>query len=316
MPPLVFGPVPSRRLGRSLGINHIPPKVCSYACAYCQVGRTLELTVTPRSFYGTAPIVDAVGERLRMLRADGQPPPDYLSFVPDGEPTLDQDLGRSIAAVRPFGIPVAVISNASLIWREEARAALAEADWVSLKIDALDPRVWRKLDAPHRSLELEAILEGMLGFRESYRGALVTETMLVAGRNDGEEQLAELARFLGELRPAIAYLSIPTRPPARKGTLAPEPSRLVLAYRLLSEVSSRVELLDGYEGSGFAGSGRIEEDLLGTAAVHPLRRDAVEEMLASAGASWAVVEKLLEEERLTAVEHRGNTFYLRRFSRR
>ena len=136
MTAIAFGPVPSRRLGQSLGINNIPPKSCSYACVYCQVGRTLELAVERRAFRPPVEVVHRVETRVREVRARGEAI-DYLTFVPDGEPTLDLHLGREITGLRPLGIPVAVITNAFLLDRSDVQSDLLRADWVSLKVDAV-----------------------------------------------------------------------------------------------------------------------------------------------------------------------------------
>ncbi|MFN2165541.1 MAG: radical SAM protein, partial [Anaerolineae bacterium] len=210
---IAFGPVPSRRLGRSIGINHIPPKTCSYACAYCQVGRTSRLRAARCCFYDEDEIVSDVEHRVNDARAAGEAI-DYLTFVPDGEPTLDISLGHVIERLRPLGIKIAVISNGSLLWQADVRQALAQADWVSVKVDAVHPDRWHRLNRPHRSLWLSVVLEGMLTFAESYRGELATETMLVRGVNDDAAHLADVADFLAQLRPAKAYLAVPTRPPA------------------------------------------------------------------------------------------------------
>ncbi|MGZ8160751.1 MAG: radical SAM protein [Methylobacter sp.] len=134
---LVFGPVPSRRLGRSLGINNIPPKHCSYSCLYCQVGPTKATETQPRAFYSPEAIFDAVKQHLENLKARKETV-DYLTFVPDGEPTLDAGLGKSIELLRGLNIKIAIISNASLIWQNQVREMLKMADWVSLKVDSVD----------------------------------------------------------------------------------------------------------------------------------------------------------------------------------
>jgi wyosine [tRNA(Phe)-imidazoG37] synthetase (radical SAM superfamily) len=170
---IAFGPVPSRRLGRSLGINNIPPKICTYACVYCQLGRTIQMQIERQAFYRPEEVVDAVRDKVQKARESGEAI-DYLTFVPDGEPTLDVNLGREIARLRPLGIRIAVISNGSLMWREDVRADLMDADWVSLKVDSMRDDVWRRIDRPHGTLRLGAILDGMLEFAESFRGELVT----------------------------------------------------------------------------------------------------------------------------------------------
>ena len=310
---LAFGPVPSRRLGRSLGINNVPPKVCSYSCVYCQLGRTIKMSAERQEFYRPQELAQAVRERVEELRATGEPV-DYLTFVPDGEPTLDINLGREIELLRPLGISIAVICNSSLIWREEVRAELLRADWVSLKVDSTREDVWRRIDRPHGSLTLDSVLEGVEEFASTFGGQLVTETMLVHGVNDQPEQLPEVAQFISELHPSVAYLSIPTRPPAEDWVQPPTEENLNQAYQILSESLDSVEYLIGYEGDAFASTGDVIQDLLSITAVHPLRREAVARLLLSTKADWSAVEELVGQGLLVEAQYAGNVFYARRFS--
>lgn len=307
-----YGPVPSRRLGKSLGVNNIPPKVCTYSCVYCQVGRTTEMPADRRSFFDPQEIFKEVRGRVETARREGERI-DYLTFVPDGEPTLDLDLGREISLLRTLDVPIGVITNSSLIWREDVREELARADWVSLKVDTVREPVWRKINRPHRALVLSAILEGMREFAGTYKGKLVTETMLVEGYNDGIETLREIADFLTGLRPAAAFLSYPTRPPAEEGIHGPDEESLNRAYQILGEKVPQVEYLIGYEGDAFASSGDVAEDLLSITAVHPMRKEAVDALLSRTGASWAVVDRLVARGDLKEIQYKGHGFYLRRY---
>lgn len=306
-----FGPVPSRRLGRSLGINNIPPKICAYSCVYCQLGRTIKMQAERQPFYAPDEIVAAVRAKVNQLRAAGESL-DYLTFVPDGEPTLDLNLGREIELLRPLGLPIAVITCAALIGRADVRAELGQADWVSLKMDAVHPEVWRRLNRPYGALYLSAMLEGARQFAANFDGTLVTETMLVAGVNDNPTLLAETAGLLVQLQPDIAYLSIPTRPPAEGWVRPPDEAVLNRAYQLFSDRLPQVEYLIGYEGNAFAFSGDVEDDLLSITAVHPMREDAVKQLLAQAKASWPVVERLLAQGQLIETQYNQQTFYLRK----
>lgn len=308
---IAFGPVPSRRLGRSLGINNIPPKVCTYSCVYCQLGRTDKMSNRRREFLHPDAIVAAVTEKVHRLQSQGEKL-DFLTFVPDGEPTLDIHLEEEIRRLRPLGYKIAVISNATLVDLEDVRQALALADWVSLKIDAVSEDAWRRVDRPHRSLCLDDILKGILTFAETYSGQLVTETMLVAGLNDGPDELAALAAFLGTLKPAIAYLALPTRPPAEPWVRAPDIASVHRAYQVVCQRVPAVELLMGYEGNAFTATGNTEQDLLSMTAVHPMRSDAVESVLKRNGDGWSVVERLIREGQLVQLDHEGWHYYLRR----
>ena len=311
---LVFGPVPSRRLGRSLGINHIPPKTCSYACVYCQLGRTPRMRIARQAFHSTESLVEAVETQLTTAEEQGEEV-DYLTFVPDGEPTLDENLGDTISALRPLGIPIAVISNASLIWMGPVREALMQADWVSLKVDAVDVETWHRVDRPHGRLALAAILDGARTFARRYRGHLVTETMLVAGINDCESSLRAAAEFVGDLQPSVAYLSIPTRPPAESWVHPPDEATLARAYAIFSQQTGRVETLTGYEGNAFAFTSDATADILSITAVHPMREDAMDAFLARAGAGGDLVTQLIADRQLTETAYSGHRFYLRTLKR-
>ena len=311
---VTLGPVPSRRLGQSLGINNIPPKICSYTCVYCQLGRTLSMQTRRTDFYDPERIFEEVRKRVEEVRTAGESV-DYLSFVPDGEPTLDFNLGREIELVRELGVKTAVITNSSLIWREDVRNELARADWVSLKVDAVREEVWRRIDRPHGQLRLPQILDGALAFSESFTGRLVTETMLVEGVKDSSEDLEELSQFLARLRPETAYLAIPTRPPAEGNVRAPDESGVTRAWSIVSGALDNVECLTGYEGNTFFSGGRVDEDLLAITSVHPMRADAVEALLSRRGADRSVVQSLVDEGRLIEVEYGGQEFLVRRLSR-
>ncbi len=232
--------------------------------------------------------------------------------MPDGEPTLDINLGHEIELLRPLGIKIAVISNGSLIGREEVREDLLGADWVSLKMDSTRREIWRKIDRPHGTLRLASILDGAVEFAKAFEGALVTETMLIKGVNDDDDHIREVAGFLARLRPAIAYLAIPTRPPAEEWVQPPGEEVINRAYQIFSKSVDQVEYLIGYEGNAFAFTGNVEEDLLSITSVHPMREDAVSEFLARAGVGWAVVRELVEQGRFVEMAYEGHKFYMRK----
>jgi wyosine [tRNA(Phe)-imidazoG37] synthetase (radical SAM superfamily) len=279
------------------------------------LGRTIRARVEPGLFYEPCEIAKDVRDKVeRAKRAEERI--DYLTFVPDGEPTLDINLGRAIRELEILGIKTAVISNASLLWRKPVRERLLEADWVSVKVDSVRPDTWRRINRPHGSLDLRRILSGIAAFAESFGGDLVTETMLVEGLNDSESDAHQVAEFLATLQPKTAYVSIPTRPPAEMWAQGPTERPLNRFYQVLSDRIENVEYLIGYEGNAFAFTGDVEEDLLSIAAVHPMREEAVESFLDRAGAGWSVVERLLREGKLNATRYRGNTYFVRRLPRK
>lgn len=313
---IAFGPVPSRRLGKSLGINNIPDKVCSYACVYCQIGKTLRMEVKRRPFYPPELIFEEVKRKVEKAWERGERI-DYLTFVPDGEPTLDANLGEEIEMLKSFNIPLAILTNSSLIWREDVRNDLLKLDFVSLKLDAVTEALWRKVDRPHKTLKLDKILEGILEFRRDFKGKIVTETMLIDGINYGDE-LKKIAEFLKELKPDMAYIAVPTRPPWEKWVKPAREDVINMAFHVFADAigEERVEYLIGYEGNAFAFTGNVEEDILSITAVHPMREDALRELLKKANAGWDIVEKLIAEGKLIELEYEGKRFYMRKLKSR
>ena len=308
---IAFGPVPSRRLGRSLGINNIPPKVCTYSCVYCQVGKTQQLQIERCPFYEPGEIFESVAKQVKKAGGKGEAI-DYLTFVSDGEPTLDANLGHEIELLKSMGIKIGIITNASLIFREDVREDLMKADWVSLKFDSIRQMNWRKINRPHRELKLDSILRGMQEFSNIFRGKLVTETMLVKSTGIDAVILKEMADFLLRLNPAKVYLAIPTRPPAENWVRRPTPQDINLAYQIFHEKLDQVEYLIGYEGNAFAYTGNAENDLLSITAVHPMRRSAVKELLKKADADFSTVSQLIATGKLVETDYAGQKFYLRK----
>jgi wyosine [tRNA(Phe)-imidazoG37] synthetase (radical SAM superfamily) len=273
------------------------------------------MQVERQAFHEPEKILRDVQEKVAKAKETGESV-DYLAFVPDGEPMLDANLGREIKLLRSLGIKVAVITNSSLIWRDDVREDLAKADWVSLKVDSARDEVWHQVDRPHRTLRLASILDGMLEFARNYGGELTTETMLVAGINDDETCVKEVADFLTRLRSSISYLSVPTRPPAEKWVRPPDEDVVNRAYQIFNERVEKVETLTGYEGDAFAFTGHVEEDLLSITAVHPMREQAVNDFLVRADADWSVVHGLIAIGQLVETEYEGYKFYVRKLLRK
>jgi wyosine [tRNA(Phe)-imidazoG37] synthetase (radical SAM superfamily) len=314
---IAFGPVPSRRLGRSLGVNNIPAKICTYSCIYCQLGSTIKEQVERRSFYKPERIFREVQRLVEKVEKGGEKI-DYLTFVPDGEPTLDKSLGEEISLLKELGIRIAVITNASLIDRADVRRDLSIADLVSLKVDAFSENFWRLVDRPHSSLNYNHILDGMVKFAHEFKGDLITETMLIRGVNDDEKEISRVAEFLVNLKPVKSYVAIPTRPPAENWVKPASEDVINLAYQKFREKlgENRVEYLIGYEGDSFASTGDFVEDLMNITSVHPMREDALENFLKKANSDWSVVHNLIKKGKLIELEFEGKKFYMRKLSSR
>ena len=308
---IVFGPIPSRRLGRSLGINNIPPKVCSYSCIYCQLGKTDSMSIERRDFYSAEEIYKEVSEKINQLQKTGENI-DYITFVPDGEPTLDINLGKTIDRLKSFGIKKAVITNASLLWDKEVRSDLMSADWVSVKIDSVYENIWRKINRPHGMLELPKIIQGIKDFAAAFDGMLVTETMLVKGINDSIESLSKTAQLISEIKPHKSYILVPTRPPAEQIVKQPSEENLNIAYQIYGSLINDVELIVYNEGTDFSYSSDAGKELLSILAVHPMRKDAVEEFLSKSNSDWDLINNLIESNLIQTVEYSNNSYYVKK----
>lgn len=313
---LAFGPVPSRRLGKSLGINNIPPKACTYSCIYCQLGKTSQNKSARQFFYQPANILNEV--QRKIVNANNRNERiDYLTFVSDGEPTLDVNIGEEISILKQTGIPIAVLTNASLLWSSDVRQDLLKADYVSLKVDAISNDLWKRIDRPHKDLRLNAILQGIQDFAEIFKGTIVTETMLV-DNIDYENEFEKIATFLSELKKLNrAYIAVPTRPPAENWVKPAREQAVNVAFQIFSEKLGvdRVECLIGYEGNAFAFTGEVEEDLLGMMAVHPMREEAIKTFLEKAKVDWQIIEELLATDKLVQLEYEGNRYYMRKLQK-
>ena len=298
----VFGPVPSRRLGKSLGVNNIPRKVCSYNCIYCQVGETKKFTIERRSYIKPEILVKEVRERVKNESVD------YITFVPDGEPTLDVNLGLEIALMKSYG-KVAVITNGSLLYRDDVKEGLQDADLVSVKVDAADEEIWRKINVPHEKLSFYKVVDGVEEFSERYKGKLITETMLVDGVNDDEKNLYRIAELIKKLNVSKAYLTLPLRPPRISFVKPPSRSKVQRAYMIFSSFGLPVVLLDFPEEGEFSTGKDFKTGLLSILSVHPMREEDVLKLMKEKGINYRVLEELELSGKIEKMSYMGVNFY-------
>ena len=309
---ITYGPVPSRRLGKSLGINNImSPKTCSYNCIYCQVGKTLRKSAKRKTFYEPETIYEEVVRHIEKLDSGNHP--DYLTFVSNGEPTLDMNLGKAIRLLKKTGIPVAVITNSSMISDEIVREDLSAADWVSLKVDAGDIITWYLINRPTVGIGFEETVSSMYFFSKMYRGRLFTETMLVKGINDQEDNLNRLAGIINTIKPEKAYLAVPTRPPYEKTVRPADPEKLNQAWQIFAGEKITAEFLTGFEGTATGYTGNAYEDILNITAVHPLREDSLRKLLENDGSQFSVVDSLIKQHLIKPVIYESNRYYIRQY---
>lgn len=204
----VFGPVPSRRLGRSLGVDLVPFKTCTYDCIYCQLGRTTHKTVEPVRGISVDEILDEIKERLDSA-------PDYITLGGSGEPTLYEGLGTLIEGIKSLtSIPLAVLTNGSLLCRPGIRERLRAADLVVPSLDAGNDALFRAVNRPHEALCFEQVVQGLINFRQEYRGQYWLEVLLVAGYTGYAREVLSIARYVKSMRPDRVHLNTVVRPPA------------------------------------------------------------------------------------------------------
>lgn len=218
--PHLYGPVPSRRLGYSLGVDLLPFKTCSLSCVYCQLGRTQKTTTRRGRFFSEKQILEEIKEFLKTGAHV-----DFITFSGSGEPTLNKSIGWLIRKIKKVtGVPVAVLTNSTLLSRPEVRKELAAADVVVPSLDASSQKVFEKVNRPHPSLRAEKIVDGLIKFRRQFKGQLWLEILLVKGINDSPAHLKKLKAAAEKIEPDKIHLNTVVRPPAesRARPLSPE----------------------------------------------------------------------------------------------
>lgn len=209
----VFGPVPSRRLGKSLGIDLVPLKTCSFNCIYCQLGRTTNQTIERKAYVPGKKVIEELEEKLSNLSSL----PDFITFSGSGEPTLNSEIGELISGIKRLTkVPIAVLTNGSLLHLETVRNALLQADLVIPSLDAASPQLWKFINRPHHSLRFSQILSGLKDFRQEFAGQVWLEVMLCAGINDGPREMKRLKEAMEWIDPDRVQLNTVIRPPAEE----------------------------------------------------------------------------------------------------
>jgi wyosine [tRNA(Phe)-imidazoG37] synthetase (radical SAM superfamily) len=285
----IYGPIPSRRLGQSLGIDPIPLKTCNWNCVYCQLGRSVPLTNLRREY---VPRDEVMAQLAGVLAAHQPGEIDYISFVGSGEPTLHSSLGWMIRKTKAMtDIPVAVITNGSLLYLPEVRNELAAADVVMPTIVAGNAALYRRINRPHPDITFARIAEGLISFRQEYLGRLWVEVMLIKGLNDTVEALRELATVLRSVQPDEVHITLPTRPPSETWVEPPDEESLLRATVILGDVA-HVVLPDGGDFD-LGGYDSVVDAVIGIITRHPLSQVQLEKSLEK----WApaqVNEALIE----------------------
>ena len=248
----VYGPVPSRRLGRSLGVDALTFKSCSFDCVYCQLGRTTNHTIERKEYIPTADILDEVRRKL-----ENGDKPEYISFAGSGEPTLHSGLGDIIRGIKAMtDVPVVVFTNGSLLWMPEVRADLAAADVVIPSLDGGDAALLDKVNRPAASLDFDRIVEGLIAFRGAFNGQIWLEVMLLGGISDDDASVDAIARLAERIRPDKVQINSVCRPPAETYALPVPAARLLEIRKHFAGVPGTVEIIAEHLDDMHADQGR------------------------------------------------------------
>ena len=303
----VYGPVASRRLGFSLGVDIIPFKTCTLDCIYCQLGSTGKTTVRRGSWFPP----DKILAQIRAAVDSGQKI-DVITFSGSGEPTLSRDIGRLIRGIKKMtDIPVAVLTNATLLTRKAVRRELAAADIVVPSLDAVPAPVFRRVNRPHASLDNRRIIDGLVRFRGEFRGELRLEIMLVKGTNDSPADIRALKTAIARINPDRIELNTVVRPPADRSARPLGPAALA---RVRAQLGPKAAVVASFAGKGQApASGGLERSILATVGRRP--QTAADIALALGRHRDEVLKaltSLLRRRRVRTLVHGSETYYSKR----
>jgi wyosine [tRNA(Phe)-imidazoG37] synthetase (radical SAM superfamily) len=288
----IFGPVPSRRLGQSLGISPIPYSTCNYSCIYCQLGRTRNMTNKIKDFF---PLEDIIDEFKDFLKSEANF--DVVSIVGEGEPTLYADLENLIKEIKKLTQkPVAVITNGSFLSEERVLKALSQADIVLPSLDGWDQVSFKKINRPHGQLVYDKVLQGLKDFSKSYKGQLWLEIMLMKDINDKPEDIASYKKMLQDIDYDRLYINTPVRPPAEAEVQEVSPETIELAVKELGGIS--IEFLN--TGNFFGQMDDPKETVINIIKRHPMNQKELASFFPE-----ELIEELKNDPRLEHKEYKG-----------
>lgn len=303
----LFGPVPSRRLGRSLGVDAVPYKTCTFDCVYCQLGATTRKTIERRAYI---PAHDILEELDRWIGEGGAA--DYITLSGSGEPTLNSEAGEIVRGARSLrgGVPVAVLTNGSLLWDQRVREELAAADVIIPSLDAATPQTFQRVNRPAPELDIGRIIQGLRAAREELEGEMWLEIMVVRGFNDGEEEVEALREAVEYIKPARVQLNTVVRPPAEAAAEPVGRSELDTIASALGDVAEVIAPLpEGFEEA--LDIGHDEEEVLALLRRRPC---TLEDVAAGLGMhpneAGKYIAALIEHGRARRLGREGRLFYV------
>ncbi len=301
----LFGPVPSRRLGRSLGVSPIPPKTCNYSCVYCQIGRTTHFSNTREDFFPKEEILAEITDFIKTTDDF-----DYITFVGEGEPTLCKSLGWLIRSTKEItDKPVAVITNGALLYDPETRQDLLAADVILPTLDAVTQELFKKVNRPKKEITIDKVIQGMFEFRKEFQGQIWMEVMLVKGLNDSPETISKIKAVLDNLGCDRVYVNVPIRPPAEKWAEIPDNDRVLEICSTLN--ANNIAHYESNQGFQVNINEDIEDQILKITTRHPLRETQILGMFDLPSQEITqILEKMSQDGKLKRVEHNKQIFWL------
>ena len=302
----VFGPVPSRRLGRSLGVDPVPLKTCNWNCVYCQLGRSSPMVADRREYAPSGEILSEIADAL--ARRGGEI--DWITFAGSGEPLLHSGIGGLIEGVkRMTKIPVAVLTNGSFLHLADVRRALLPADAVLPSIDAGSADLFKRIDRPHPDFSFERHVDGLEEFRREYRGAFWPEVVLLKGINDTERSLEDIAGVLRRLRPDVVHINVPNRPPAETWVEPSDDEGLMRAAAILGKVAPVVVPGEASVETGVFES--LADAIIEIVSRHPMREEEIRRALGRwpEGEVKAALADAVSSGRVRTVDRLGARFF-------
>lgn len=323
----VFGPVPSRRLGRSLGIDPTPPssqyahpamtidtrpdvtKFCNWNCVYCQLGRTRPFTTSRSSFF---PPEAMFAELRETLNTKSPEKIDWITFVGSGEPTLNRELGTMLRGVKAMtDIPVAVITNGSLLSQQEVREELSVADAVLPTLDAGSEILFRRINRPHPDFSFNRHIEGLVAFRAEYKGSFWLELMLIAGINDDKSSLRDIATAIRRIAPDQVHIILPTRPPAESWVRPADEEGILRTCAILGEVAPVIHPDAGYGDFALCAGDDPLEAAASILARHPMSDKQLHHALSLWGFAdpTEAIRRLADSGKAVEVRRFGTSFW-------
>ena len=299
----VYGPVPSRRLGFSLGVDIVPYKTCTINCIYCQIGKTTHKTLNRVPYAQKADILNEVKEVLSRKQQI-----DYITFSGSGEPTLNSDIGVLIKEVKALtSLPVAVLTNGTLLFRDDVQKDLLNADVVIPSLDAASSQIFRSVNRPHHLLNIETIIDGLKAFRKRYRGRMWLEIMLIKDFNDSIEELSLIRDAISEIQPDRVHLNTVIRPPSELFAKPLSREEMAAVKKILDE---DCEIVAEFHGQSTGEAQNVEEAIVEMAKRRPITIVDIANVLGiSETNAGQMIRGLREKSRLEEKQHHGETYY-------